>query len=308
MSTSSKYLLAVLGALAPLAVVAQTTAPGISCPVLFDGRISYTTQPTDFDKNTSLYNPSYNLGQNQTWDQVISFPPMVPSLFDIPSRTKSFEVTINDQSIFLPGGAPLEVGFRRSELMPATNNGTDATVQGTTTFHWSMRTDLFKPLNYSHEYHPIWHETADYSDSEFTLTLGTPFNASFDPTVHVPKTLRLAGRQSVSPETTFFQVPFDDTVWHNWAVTIGWTTNTLSVWYSTDYEPLQLVAGPSFNNNTGGGDFHVGLMKEPTGPLGIDVVHAGYQESGINEGLIYGGVFIENSANGCVTTSPYTSF
>jgi hypothetical protein len=59
----------------------------------------------------------------------------------------------SDKSIFTPGGSPTEVGFRRSELIPASNNGTDATVQGKTTFHWSLRDDPVRPLNFSHEYH-----------------------------------------------------------------------------------------------------------------------------------------------------------
>lgn len=59
----------------------------------------------------------------------------------------------SDQSIFTPGGGPPQVGFRRSELIPATNNGSDSTVQGTTTFHWSIRNDPLRPLNFSHEYH-----------------------------------------------------------------------------------------------------------------------------------------------------------
>jgi hypothetical protein len=46
------------------------------------------------------------------------------------------------------------VGFRRSELMPAIDGeGNATTVQGTTTFHWSVRTDPARPLNYTHEYH-----------------------------------------------------------------------------------------------------------------------------------------------------------
>jgi Glycoside hydrolase 131 catalytic N-terminal domain len=70
---------------------------------------------------------------------------------------KLISVTSNfsDRSIFLPGGDPPspQVGFRRSELIPATNNGTDITVQGTATFHWSIRNDPERPLNFSHEYH-----------------------------------------------------------------------------------------------------------------------------------------------------------
>lgn len=167
---------------------------------------------------------------------------------------------------------------------------------------------------------PVWHETADFSTSEITFLTGTPFNHSFDPTVRNPKTLRLAGRQSNSPETTFFQTPFTDNVWHNWAVTLGWDSkyavtpffaalwqlmhpvlSLLTVYYSESYAPLKRVAGPTFNDNSGGGQFHVGMLKLPTGPLGINVLDQGFQESHLNEGLIYGGVFIEDSANGCVT-------
>jgi hypothetical protein len=42
-------------------------------------------------------------------------------------------------------------------------------------------------------------------------------------------------------------------------------------------------------------------MSSQTGPVGIDVVHEGYQSPHINEGLIFGGVFIEDSSKGCVT-------
>ncbi|KAF8494539.1 hypothetical protein JB92DRAFT_2995756 [Gautieria morchelliformis] len=225
--------------------------------------------------------------------------------FDAPKYAKAVEVTINDQSIFLPGGDPPtpQVGFRRSDLIPATNNGTDITVQGSTTFHWSVRNDPERPLNFSHEYHPVWHETADFGTSEITFLTGKPFSQSNDPTVHDPKTLRLAGRQSNHPETTFFQTPFTFDVWHNFAVTLGWESNLLTVYYSRDHDPLQRVAGPTFNNNSGGGQFHVGILKLPTGPEGIDVVHQGFQESNLNEGLVYGGVFIEDSSNGCITIS-----
>ncbi|KAF8179614.1 hypothetical protein BJ912DRAFT_883052 [Pholiota molesta] len=282
-------------------------APGKKCTLLFDGRVPQKMTPADFDKNSSIFDHQFVHGQNQTWAEIIKFPEGIPpSMFDIPKSAKPVEVTISDQSIFLPGGDPPEpqVGFRRSELIPATNNGSDITVQGTTTFHWSIRNDPLRPLNFSHEYHPGWHETADFSTSQFTFLTGTPFNRSFDPTVHDPKTLRLAGLQANSPETTFFQTPFEFDVWHNFAVTIGWTSNLLTVYYSKGYTLLKRVAGPAFNNNTGGGQFHTGVFKEPTGPLGIDVLHQGFQESNVYEGLIFGGIFIEDSGDDCVTISP----
>jgi hypothetical protein len=289
-----------------VSVFASPAASGKKCNILFDGRVSVKTTAADFDKNTSIFDHQFVHGQNQTWAEIIKFPVVAPSLFDIPKGAKPVEVTISDKSIFLPGGDPPQpqVGFRRSELVPGTNNGTDITVQGTTTFHWSLRNDPLRPLNFSHEYHPAWHETADFSTSEITFLTGKPFNSAFDPTVTNPKTLRLAGRQSNSPETTFFQTPFDFDVWHNFAVTLGWNSNLLTVYYSKGYAPLKRVAGPSFNNNSGGGQFHTGVFKLPTGPVGIDVAHQGFQPAKIDEGLIFGGIFIEDSSNGCVTTSP----
>jgi hypothetical protein len=43
----------------------------------------------------------------------------------------------------------------------------------------------------------------------------------------------------------------------------------------------------------------MGLLKKPTGT--DDVVNSGFQESGLNEGLIYGGLFLEDSEGGCVS-------
>lgn len=53
------------------------------------------------------------------------------------------------------------------------------------------------------------------------------------------------------------------------------------------------------NNNAGEGQYQFGILKKPTGT--DDVVNKGYQESGIDEGQIYGGIFIEDSAGGCVS-------
>jgi len=80
--------------------------------------------------------------------------------------------------------------------------------------------------------------------------------------------------------------------------------STFAVYYSRGYEPLKRVAGPVPNVNVGQGQFHLGVFKLPTGPQGIDVAHEGYQSPNLNEGLIYGGIFIEDSKDGCVTLKP----
>lgn len=75
--------------------------------------------------------------------------------------------------------------------------------------------------------------------------------------------------------------------------------STLQVYYSKGDDPLKSVTSAVTNDNSGGGQFQIGILKKPTGTS--DVVNAGYQESKLNEGQIYGGLFIEDSANGCVS-------
>ncbi|KAH7103701.1 hypothetical protein BKA62DRAFT_755916 [Auriculariales sp. MPI-PUGE-AT-0066] len=280
-------------------------SPAPKCSLLFDGRVPLMATAADFDKETSVFDDKYVHGQNQTWSEILKFPFVLPSLFDITNLSKAVEVTLSDRSIFVPGGGAPQVGFRRSELIPAGNNGTDATVQGSTTFHWSVRDDPHRPLNYSHEYHGGWHETNDYSSSQFNFKLGTPFDPQGESiSLKDPRNLRITTLQSQHPEEVIFHTSFIKNVWHNFALTVGWEDNTITVYYSHGYDALTRVAGPTYNPNTGGGQFHLGVFKLPTGPLGIDVLHEGYQSLNLNEGLIYGGIFIEDSSEGCVTLKP----
>jgi hypothetical protein len=52
-------------------------------------------------------------------------------------------------------------------------------------------------------------------------------------------------------------------------------------------------------NLAGGGQYQLGILKKPTGTS--DVANAGFQESPLDEGQIYGGLFLEDSINGCVS-------
>lgn len=75
--------------------------------------------------------------------------------------------------------------------------------------------------------------------------------------------------------------------------------STLQVYYSKGDDPLKAVTNKVSNDNAGGGQFQIGMLKKPTGTS--DVVNSGYQESGLNEGQIHGGIFIEDSSNGCIS-------
>ncbi|KAF2455169.1 hypothetical protein BDY21DRAFT_290310, partial [Lineolata rhizophorae] len=75
--------------------------------------------------------------------------------------------------------------------------------------------------------------------------------------------------------------------------------STIQVYYSTGYSPLAAVTQPIPNDNGGGGQFQIGILKKPTETE--SVVNDGYQESGIFEGQVYGGIFVEDSADGCIS-------
>lgn len=73
----------------------------------------------------------------------------------------------------------------------------------------------------------------------------------------------------------------------------------MTIYYSVGQDALKSVKGPTYVNLAGGGQFQLGLLKKPTGTS--DVVNSGYQERNLNEGQIYGGLFLEDSANNCVS-------
>ncbi|RPB06233.1 hypothetical protein L873DRAFT_1756752 [Choiromyces venosus 120613-1] len=277
--------------------------------VIWDGRPKKDFPAADLDSSsTSLYNADFVLGAGQKWSEQLLFPNMsvtVPSLFDLVSLDfrKPVEVTINDKSIFAPGGNA-QKGFRRSELLPITNNGTDATVQGITTLHFSVKEDTLRPLNYSHQYEIVFIETNDFSSHVWTLKTGTPFNSTEVPTKDA-KTLRLGSSTAGGKaEEVLFSVPFESGCWHNFAIQTNWVNNTISAWYSGGYGLMREVVKTRANNATGKGQAHIGVLKLPTPPA-TDVAHNGYQPSGINEGLIYGGIFVEDSSEKGVSLTPW---
>ena len=54
---------------------------------------------------------------------------------------------------------------------------------------------------------------------------------------------------------------------------------------------------------SGQGQFHFGVLKKGLDG-GEDIVRDGIQEAGINEGIIFGGIFEEDSSTGCISLAP----
>ncbi|KAK3396300.1 hypothetical protein B0T20DRAFT_417371 [Sordaria brevicollis] len=263
-------------------------AAAVKCPLIFDGRIKARTQLTDFDSSTtSLFNPDNVKGSNLKWSQILKFPEgEKASRFDTCSH-KPLEVTIGDDSVF-----KTQYGFRRAGLIFAadTNTGSPAS-KGIKTLHFSVKQDPKRGLNLTHEYLNIWHETSDWSANQFNFQTGTIIGQP-----KLPKdTFKIMGREN----KLIWQTPIEKKEWQNFAITLDFNKNTLQVYYSKGNEPLGSVTKPVKNNNAGEGQYQFGILKKPTGT--DDVVNSGYQESGIDEGQIYGGIFIEDSADGCIS-------
>jgi hypothetical protein len=157
----------------------RDSASNASCPVILDGRIPISATLKSFDNsNTSSFVSTAVKGENITWSQILLFPNNTPpALFDVPGTHKPFEVTIDDRSLFKPGGASgrVQTAFRRAGLImkdDLNNPGADASDNGTVTFHWSIMQDPQRPLNFTHEYMNVWHEKADFSGNQFMFVGG----------------------------------------------------------------------------------------------------------------------------------------
>ncbi|KAL9078928.1 MAG: hypothetical protein Q9157_002152 [Trypethelium eluteriae] len=272
-----------------------------------DNRFPINSTGASVDAGLLPFNSKYDLGEDQTWAQDLQFPSVPRSLFD-GSDDKAFEVTISDESIF----QGTQTGFRRTELLPqrapgdaSTDPLVNTTTSGVQTFHLSIMRDEIRSLNYSHEYYLSWLESADFSRDQFVVGTGTLFgNGDNVTTTQVAQTLYVRSNNvNADSQKTLWQTPFTTETWHNVGLTLDFTRNTVQVFYSKNSAPLT-SQGPAVSNDLSGhGSFHVGLLKKPTG-LGLtDIITQGFQESGINEGMIFGGVFEEDSSTGCVSLS-----
>jgi hypothetical protein len=281
-------------------------------PLIYDGRAPFSYTIEDLDNSLDPYlsvvkgsmNASYYtqlLGHSLNATPLWSPNPLSPI-------EQPMTISIDNTSIFVPGGSTPQNGFRRTELI-AQKDGNHTALNaiadvGTTVFHVSIQEDLEKPLNMSHEYQIVWIEPND-GTHVFEIQLGSPFTI---PTGAVPVSNARYLKVRNHALDLLFETPFTSHDWHNFAVQIDWTHLTLGVFYSTNGEPLMAVTGLVENLSAspgaaGQGDYHFGVLKLPlanpneTAAQQGDVVHFGIQE-GDTEALTYSGVFIEGITGG----------
>ncbi|KAF9527578.1 hypothetical protein CPB83DRAFT_815371 [Crepidotus variabilis] len=293
--------MAVQVAITLFAFIVLTTAKPpspITCPIVFDGRVAKNLTLQDFDTDgLTPYQAGYVHGVNLTWSKIVQFPKAPPSKFDS-THDKAVEVTISDGSLFQPGGGQVQTGFRRAGFLLGANNGSDASNVGVKTFHWSVKQDQNPRMgmNLTHEYMNVWHETNDYSHNQFSFKAGV--------VLFVPKsnqTNKRTWKITNYKDEIVWSTPIDFEDWQNFAVTLDYNKSTLQIYYSQGNDPLRVATHPLPNDNSGGGQFQIGVAKKPTETQGV--VYDGYQETHIHEGQIYGGIFVEDSSGGCVSGS-----
>lgn len=111
----------------------------------------------------------------------------------------------------------MQLGFRRAELLPASNNGTDPSTQGVKSLHFSLMKDAARPLNLSHEYQLVFVESNDFSTNQFVLKTGTMLDTATQGGVD-PDSLILFG--NVKQSQQLFSTPFTEGVFHNFGLTL----------------------------------------------------------------------------------------
>ncbi|KAF9234055.1 hypothetical protein BU15DRAFT_79462 [Melanogaster broomeanus] len=299
------YLLALFG----LVVSASAN------PIIYDGRAPYNYTGDDLNNSVDPYlsvvkgsteNATYyttllgnSLNPTLLWNNYLM--PWLPT-------EQPMTISIDNTSIFVPGGGSPQNGFRRTELIAQKDNNHTAlngvADVGTTVFHVSIRADDMLCLNMSHEYQIVWIEPNDGSHV-FEIQLGSPFTIPTGP-LPVADAHYLKVRNHALD--LLFETPFTSDDWHNFAVQVDWTNLTLGVFYSTNEQPLEAVTGVEDNSSTpagsaGQGDYHFGVLKlplaDPSEPASeqSNVVYYGIQE-GDKEALTYSGVFIESIEGG----------
>jgi hypothetical protein len=283
--------------LSVLSFVAAATAQ--QCKLQFDGRVPADFVAADFDKSNGIFNPSFIFGQNLTLSKVALLDPCAGASLFGGNNTQPIDVTINDNSIFVPNANTVQRGFRRTELLIASNNGTDGSTVGIKTLHFSLKKDDSRQLNFSHEYQLAFLESADFSTNQVVLKTGTIIGGNGSD----PNTLQLFGNVNEAQPGLIFSHPFDDGVFHNFAIKLDFNALTTQVFYSQASNQLAAVTGAIANNVTGQGQFHFGVLKKGIGG-GSNIVTDAFQPSGINEGLFFDGIFEEDSSNGCISLKP----
>ncbi|KAJ7244241.1 hypothetical protein C8J57DRAFT_1681029 [Mycena rebaudengoi] len=272
----------------------------VTSSIIYNGRVPYSMHAAALDTSTGPFLTYVD------YSSFLGHSALPTPLWNDRGRSSEqvISIKIDNTSVFVPGGGQPQYGFRRTELIAQKNGNSTALDEvmemGVSVFHFSIKADPARPLNFDHEYQIVFIEPSD-GTHVFGIQLGSPFT---NPTAQLPAKNAHSFKVLDHTLNVLFTTPFVPHIWHNFAITVDWDNRTLMVMYSIKGLSLHAVTSTVENPTvTAGaiGDFHFGVLKLPlvnSNDLPVDqgdVVHHGIQE-GTTEGLLYSGVFVEKSA------------
>ncbi|WAR62281.1 hypothetical protein PtB15_14B376 [Puccinia triticina] len=211
--------------------------------------------------------------------------------------TPEIKLRILDNSIFVPGGGPPQLGFRRTDVNPAIDKTT--TLSGITTWYQTIRLASDAPLSLEHGYLLASIE----GDHVFDIFCGSDFDAkNYE---HKPSSNSKTIRVRDWSTKTLLELPLVYDQNYNFAITVDWDKNTLTVYSSTGTDPLKMASGPMANDPKAmspdvrqKGEYHIQLIKfpladkkTPADKVG-DVPHFGFQPPIKREHVFFSNVFV----------------
>ncbi|ORY60001.1 uncharacterized protein BCR38DRAFT_398030 [Pseudomassariella vexata] len=246
--------------------------------VLPDGRIAADAVAEDFNVLASVFKSAVVKGDGLVFSDLIVFPEVAsPSIFDVATNTKAFEITLSDASIFIPEGGEAQENIRRADLLPSIRSTLDdVATTGVRTMHFSVQSDADRPLNLTHDYQIMNLESADFTFHQIDVRTGG--DAGENIVVN-------GNSQTAGGAPTLFTTPFTAGEFQNFALQMDFDANTVQVFHSTGDAPLESVTEAVANDLAGNGEYHFSLQKNPVGTAA--------QPTGIDEGIIFGGIFME---------------
>ncbi|OAV85331.1 hypothetical protein PTTG_30606, partial [Puccinia triticina 1-1 BBBD Race 1] len=175
------------------------------------------------------------------------------------------KLRILDNSIFVPGSGPPQFGFRRTDVNPVIDRTT--TLSGTTTWYQTIRLASDAPLVLEHGYLLASIE-GPTGDHVFDIFCGSDFDAkNYE---HKPSSNSKTIRVRDWTTKTLLELPLVYDQSYNFAVTVDWDKNTLTVYSSIGTDPLKMASGPTANDPKAmspdirqKGEYHIQLIKFP---------------------------------------------
>ncbi|KAH7346594.1 hypothetical protein BKA65DRAFT_280607 [Rhexocercosporidium sp. MPI-PUGE-AT-0058] len=257
--------------------------------VLPDGRIAQDAVPEDFNVLASAFKSAVVKGDGLVFSDIVAFPAVEQSLFDVATDTKAFSLSISDASIFIPQGGEADVLIRRADLLPSIASTLDnIATTGQKTIHFSFQQDAASPLNLTHDYQIAFLETADFATHQFDVRVGAVVDAAAG-SAGADGTNIVVNGNDKNPEgvQTLFSTPFTEG-FQNFALSMDFDQNTIQVFHSTANDPLVQVTEALPNDNSGNGEYHFAVLKNAV--AGEQPPIAG------TEAVVFGGIFMQDTS------------